>query len=90
MYSLCAPCAVAQGFAMHVNADAERLRGRFVRHEGRATIAEVHRALLDAAAAGTVELRPEAGGEFLKEEDARLCPAGPRGTVLSYARLREP
>jgi uncharacterized protein DUF4419 len=30
--------AIAQGFAAHVNANAERLRGRFVRHAGRATI----------------------------------------------------
>jgi Domain of unknown function (DUF4419) len=30
--------AVAQGFAMHVNANAERLRGKFVRHEGQVTL----------------------------------------------------
>jgi|HubBroStandDraft_6_1064221.scaffolds.fasta_scaffold83035_2 hypothetical protein len=29
---------LAQGFAMHVNANAERLRGKFVRHEGQATL----------------------------------------------------
>ncbi len=58
--------------------------------DGRVAIADVHRALLDAASAGEVELRPEAGGEFLSEVDARLCPPGPRGTVLSYARLRGP
>jgi hypothetical protein len=29
---------IAQGFAAHVNLNAERLRGRFVRHEGQATI----------------------------------------------------
>lgn len=30
--------AIAQGFAMHVNANAERLRRKFVRHEGRLPI----------------------------------------------------
>ncbi len=56
--------------------------------EGKMAIADVHRALLDADRAGTIELRPEAGNEFLSEEDARLCPPGPRGTVFSYAALR--
>src|SRR5689334_11391555 len=28
--------AIAQGFAQHVNANAERLRGKFVRYEGKA------------------------------------------------------
>jgi hypothetical protein len=58
--------------------------------DGRVPVAEVHRILLAAAEAGTVELRPEAGAEFLGEEDAKLCPPGPRGTVLSYLRLRAP
>lgn len=58
--------------------------------EGRVALADVHRALLVADAAGAIELRPEAGGEFLDEAEARLCPPGPRGTVLSYARVREP
>lgn len=31
--------AIAQGFAQHVNANAERLRGKFVRHAGRVEIA---------------------------------------------------
>src|ERR1700728_559348 len=30
--------ALAQGFAMHVHANAERLRGKFVRHEGQALL----------------------------------------------------
>jgi hypothetical protein len=30
--------AIAQGFAIHVNANAERLRGKFVRHVGQPTI----------------------------------------------------
>ena len=35
----------------------------------------------------TIELRPEAGSEFLQDNDAALCPRGPRGTVFSFARL---
>lgn len=46
----------------------------------------IHDALLEAAKAGKIELRPEAGAEFLKAEDVALCPPGPRGTVFSYAR----
>jgi hypothetical protein len=57
---------------------------------GEVPAAEVHRALLAAHDAGTIELRPESGQEFLSEEDARLCPPGPRGTVLSYAALVRP
>jgi hypothetical protein len=57
---------------------------------GEVPAAEVHRALFDAHDAGTIELRPESGQEFLSEEDARLCPPGPRGTVLSYAALVRP
>ena len=58
--------------------------------DGKVALADVHRALLAADDAGAVELRPEAGNEFLSEEDARLCPPGPRGTVLSYARVVRP
>ena len=58
--------------------------------DGRATIDDIHRALLAADDAGEIELRPESGGEFLSDEDARLCPPGPRGTVLSYARIVKP
>jgi hypothetical protein len=54
---------------------------------GKVALADVHHALLDANDAGAIELRPEAGNEFLSDEDARLCPPGPRGTVLSYAAL---
>ncbi len=55
--------------------------------DGKLTLAEVHHALLAADDAGAIELRPESGTEFLSEEDARLCPPGPRGTVFSYAAL---
>ena len=58
--------------------------------EGEVALAEVHRALLAADDAGAIELRPESGTEFLSEADARLCPPGPRGTVLSYARVVKP
>lgn len=47
---------------------------------------EVHRALAKAFEVGTIELRPDAGTEFLKAEDVALCLPGPRGTVFSYAR----
>lgn len=58
--------------------------------DGRVPVADVHRALLAAVEAGAIELRPEAGGEFLTEQDASLCPPGPRGTVFSYARRVAP
>ena len=46
----------------------------------------VHLALSKAAENGVIELRPDAGTEFLKSEDMSLCLPGPRGTVFSYAR----
>jgi hypothetical protein len=51
------------------------------------TTKQAHKALLKAAEQGSLELRPEQGREFLRPEDAALCPPGPRGTVLSYVRL---
>lgn len=47
--------------------------------------AAVHAALLEAAAAGEVELRPESGVNNLGAEDAALCPKE-GGVVLSYVR----
>jgi hypothetical protein len=44
-------------------------------------------ALLGAAAAGLLELRPESGVGLLPLADAALCPRGPDGSPLSYARL---
>lgn len=57
---------------------------------GSLSIESIHRALESAAKSGAIELRPEVGSEFLKPEDAGLCPAGPRGSVLSYARRVSP
>jgi len=34
-----------------------------------------------------IELRPESGVELLSPEAKALCPVGPRGSVLSYARI---
>ena len=51
--------------------------------------AEVHRALFALDTEGVIELRPDAGSEFLRPEDAQLCPQGPRDTVLSRARVRD-
>ena len=51
-----------------------------------ASITTIHDALLTLAKHGTIELRPEAGSEFLKPEDAEVCPRGPRETVFAYAR----
>ena len=47
----------------------------------------VQGALLDAARAGLVELQPESGVGRLAEEELALCPPGPQGTRLSWARL---
>jgi hypothetical protein len=49
---------------------------------------DVHRVLTKAFDAGSIELRPDGGTEFLNAEDALLCIPGPRGTVFSYARRR--
>jgi hypothetical protein len=47
---------------------------------------DVKGALLAAAAAGLVELRPESGVGLLAPDDAELCPRGPDGWPLSWAR----
>ncbi|MBK9260797.1 MAG: ribbon-helix-helix protein, CopG family [Polyangiaceae bacterium] len=51
-----------------------------------ASMETVHEALLTLNRNGLIELRPDAGSEFLKPEDAAICPRGPRDTVFSYAR----
>jgi hypothetical protein len=54
---------------------------------GQFSTAEVHHALSEAAERGVIELHPDGGSEYLKPEDAALCPPGPRDTVLSRARI---
>lgn len=46
-------------------------------------------ALLAAARAGLLELRPEGGINRLSAEELALCPEGPQGTRLSWARRTE-
>ncbi len=48
----------------------------------------VHAVLRELVECGVLELRPDAGGEFLRAEDAALCPPGPRKTVFAYARWK--
>lgn len=50
-------------------------------------VPQVHAALLDAARAGRIELQPESGLGRLSAEELDLCPPGPQGTRLSWARL---
>jgi hypothetical protein len=50
----------------------------------------VHEALLTLNRNGLIELRPDAGTEFLLPDDIALCPRGPRDTVFAYARLLDP
>lgn len=46
-------------------------------------------ALLRAANSGVLELRPEGGINRLSAEELTLCPPGPQGTRLSWARRTE-
>ncbi len=48
---------------------------------------EVHAAILEAARGGRIELQPDSGLDRLSPEELDLCPPGPRGTRLSWARL---
>ena len=48
---------------------------------------EVHAALLEAARSGRIELQPDSGLDRLTQEEMELCPPGPHGTRLSWARL---
>lgn len=50
------------------------------------SIKEIHAALFTLHEQGALELRPEAGSEFISPKDAALCPPGPRGTIFSFAR----
>lgn len=48
--------------------------------------ARVTAGLLEAARHGLLELRPEGGIQRLSPEELLLCPPGPQGTRLSWAR----
>ena len=48
---------------------------------------EVQAAILEAARSGRIELQPDSGLDRLSQEELQLCPPGPRGTRLSWARL---
>jgi hypothetical protein len=48
--------------------------------------ARVSAALLEAARNGLLELRPEGGIQRLSREELLVCPPGPQGTRLSWAR----
>jgi hypothetical protein len=50
-------------------------------------IPAVQTALIDAARTGRIELQPEAGLNRLSQAELDLCPPGPQGTRLSWARL---
>ncbi len=50
-----------------------------------ASMEAVHDALLTLNKNGLIELRPTGGSEFLRPEDAAVCPRGPRETVFAYA-----
>ncbi len=54
--------------------------------EGTLDREEVHAALVRAANAGVVELRPESGMGRLTPEDLQLCLPGPQGSRLSWVR----
>ena len=49
-------------------------------------LAQIHAVLFTLHKQGALELRPEAGSEFINPKDAALCPPGPRGTLFSFAR----
>lgn len=54
-----------------------------------ASMETVHEALLTLDRNGLIELRPDGGTEFLKAEDVKVCPRGPRDTVFAYARFKD-
>lgn len=49
-------------------------------------VSEALALLLSAARDGMIELRPEGGLDRLTPEESALCPPGPHGTKLSWAR----
>lgn len=54
-----------------------------------ASLGAIHDALLAAARARRIELRPESGVGRLSDLEAWLCPPGPAETRLSWARVLE-
>jgi len=59
---------------------------RALSHRG---VDAVHAALVEAARTGRIELQPESGMGRLNAEELDLCPPGPQGTRLSWARILE-
>jgi hypothetical protein len=55
--------------------------------DGRLAGDALHAALVSAARAGLVELRPESGIELLSPAEAAACPRGPDGSPLSWLRV---
>lgn len=51
-----------------------------------APLEAIHEGLLGLDNHGTIELRPDGGTEFLKADDVKVCPRGPRDTVFAFAR----
>jgi hypothetical protein len=51
--------------------------------------AQARAALLEAAKRGLLELRPEGGLARLSADELELCPPGPQGTRLSWAKRNE-
>jgi hypothetical protein len=52
------------------------------------SVERVHAVLRELVERGVLELRPGGGRECLPDEDAALCPPGPRKTVFVYARWK--
>jgi hypothetical protein len=51
------------------------------------SVRSLHGALIQAARDRRIELQPESGVNRLSREELELCPPGPEGTRLSWARL---
>ena len=51
-------------------------------------IGAVHEMLYDLDREGVIELQPEAGLNRLSKEDLQICPPGPQGSKLTWARFR--
>lgn len=54
------------------------------------SVDDIKTRILEACTAGLIELRPESGMGLLAKQDAALCICGPRGSILSYARVIDP